>query len=118
MKNPLLTTRNIIFWAPRLIGIVFILFLALFALDVFIPGKSVDYYATALVMHLIPNFVIAAVLLIAWWKEKIGGIAFILLYIVSIFFYKAELIGLILFSPLIIIGTLFLLQSRTEVRES
>jgi len=34
------TTKRVLFWAPRVLGILFALFLSLFALDVFSEGYS------------------------------------------------------------------------------
>lgn len=78
---------TIFYWLPRILGIVFILFLAIFALDVFIPGKTIPYYIVALFMHLIPNFVLAGMLFIAWKNEQIGGFLFLLAALFFTFFF-------------------------------
>ena len=57
---------------------MFILFLALFSLDVFEPGRSFQEIALGLFMHNIPVFVLAAILWLSWKREIIAGIAFIL----------------------------------------
>ena len=61
--------KGLLFWTPRVLTIAFILFLGLFALDVF--GEGYGFWGTlvALLMHLIPNFVVLAVLIIAWRWE-------------------------------------------------
>lgn len=58
--------RMAIFWAPRVLTICFILFLAFFALDVFGQGYSWAELAVALFMHLIPNFILIAILVACW----------------------------------------------------
>jgi hypothetical protein len=66
-------SRRALFWTPRAISILFIAFLSLFALDVF--GEHLGFWQTvlALTMHLIPSFVLIAVLVLAWRWEWIGA---------------------------------------------
>ncbi len=68
--------RLFLFWAPRSLTILFILFLGLFALDVFGEGHGFLGTLFALFMHLIPNFIVLAVLILAWKWEWIGGLLF------------------------------------------
>ncbi|MFH1089767.1 MAG: hypothetical protein V1716_05090 [Candidatus Uhrbacteria bacterium] len=77
--------NKFVFWTPRILSIIFILFLALFSLDVFDTGLSFWQTVVAFLMHNIPVFVLSVVLLISWKHEIVGGSAFILaglLYIV------------------------------------
>jgi hypothetical protein len=74
---------------PRILSILFILFLAMFSLDVFEEGQTWQQMAIGLFMHNIPVFVLAVVLWISWKREIVGGIAFILaglLYVAMIFY--------------------------------
>jgi len=66
-------------WLPRIIGILAILFISLFALDAFQPNLSIWQQIGAFLMHLIPSFILTALLLIAWKWENIGGIVFIII---------------------------------------
>lgn len=100
--------------APRILGLVIIAFLAIFALDVFIPGRTIGYYVVALFMHLIPNIILAVALIIAWKFEKAGAILFLLIgVLMTIFFetYRAPLNFLLISFPIFLIGTLFLLHN-------
>ncbi len=51
-----------------------ILFISMFAIDSFVPGLTVWEQISAFLMHLIPSFILIAILAIAWKWEKIGGI--------------------------------------------
>ena len=67
-----------IYWAPRVLSILFLLFLAMFSLDVFEPGLSPWQIAVGLFMHNIPVLILLAILIISWKREIVGGVAFIL----------------------------------------
>lgn len=70
------TSLKILYWLPRGICIAAILFVSLFALDAFEPGLSLLQQIKDFLIHLIPSFVLLAVLLIAWKREMLGGIVF------------------------------------------
>ena len=69
-------SRRALFWAPRALSIAFIVFLSLFALDVF--GQGYGFWKTllALTRHLIPSFVLIVALVLAWRWEWIGATLF------------------------------------------
>jgi len=105
--------KGLLFWTPRVLTIAFILFLGLFALDVF--GEGYGFWGTlvALLMHLIPNFVVLAVLIIAWRWEWVGGVIFLglgVFYIVETWgrFHWSAYAGIS--GPLFLIGILFFLN--------
>ena len=66
-------------WLPRIICILAILFVSLFAADAFAPELTVWQQIGAFVMHLIPSFILLAFLIVAWKWEYIGGIIFIII---------------------------------------
>ena len=65
-----------LFWAPRLLTVLFILFLGLFALDVFSEGYGPWETVVALFMHLIPHMILAVILIVAWRWEWVGAVFF------------------------------------------
>lgn len=67
-----------IYWTPRILSILFLLFLAMFSLDIF--GNNYTFWETVLglFMHNIPVFILAILLIIAWKHEWVGALAFIL----------------------------------------
>lgn len=69
-------SKRVLYWAPRALSIAFIAFLSLFALDVFSEGNSFWMTFAALAVHLIPSFVLIAVLVLAWRWEWIGALLY------------------------------------------
>lgn len=68
---------SIWYWLPRVIGIVAILFVSIFALDAFEPGLSMWKQLAGFVVHLVPSFILAAILILAWKRELSGGLVFL-----------------------------------------
>ncbi len=105
-------SKHFLYWTPRILAILFIAFISLFALDVF--GEYTGFnLLIALFMHLIPTFILVIILAISWKKEKWGGWFFIILGIIfTIFFntYKHHLPFLLISGPLFLVGALFLLN--------
>jgi len=78
-------SNRMLFWTPRVLSLLFIVFLSLFALDVF--GGNLGFWQTALalIMHLLPVFVLIVALIMAWRWEWIGAAIYAaagLLYVV------------------------------------
>lgn len=74
-----------VFWTPRILSIIFIAFLALFSLDVFGTGAGFWETLAGFLIHNIPVFVLIAVLVIAWKREIVGAVVFILAGLLYIF---------------------------------
>jgi hypothetical protein len=92
--------KKIVYWLPRIIALLYILFISIFALDVF----SEPAWLTALIMHLIPSFILIVITWIAWKRELIGGFGFLLLGAVGTFYVHS----FILMIPVFVTGILFL----------
>jgi hypothetical protein len=107
-----------LFWTPRILSILFILFLALFSFDVFDSQLGFWQTALALFMHNIPSLILTAVLIISWKREIVGGITFILaglLYIVVLMMSRSfewYMLSWSLFiaGPAFLIGALYLVN--------
>jgi hypothetical protein len=69
-------SKRTLFWTPRALSILLIIFLSLFALDVF--EENVGFWRTlqALSMHLIPSLVLTGALILAWRWEWVGALTF------------------------------------------
>jgi hypothetical protein len=110
--------NTFVYWAPRILSILFVLFLMLFSLDVFEPGVSAQDIAIGLFMHNIPALILAAVVVISWKREIVGGIVFILAGIayIVLMIHTGKLEGgawialPMIAGPAFLIGILFLLN--------
>lgn len=94
--------------AARIAGLLFALFISIFALDVF--EEELGFWKTiaALGIHLIPSFFILLVILISWKYEWLGALVFFLLGVMYIFTRQADPIAYVLIAgPMILIGILF-----------
>jgi hypothetical protein len=116
---------RLLYWTPRVVCIVFAAFISIFAADVFIEGRGFWQTAVALLMHLIPTFVMFTILIVSWRREWIGGILFIAMGILYIAWAWNKPFGiwstlLMIAGPPILIGALFLLnwRYRAELRSN
>jgi len=93
-----------LYWLPRILAIIYIVFFSIFALDVF----NQPQWPLALFMHLIPSFILTFITLIAWKQEKTGGFLFLASGIIMIIFFHSVTIAV----PAFIIGLLFFLKNK------
>ena len=116
--------KPFLYWFPRILCILALLFISVFALDAFQPDLTFWQQIQGFIMHLIPSFVLLLFLLIAWKWELIGGIIFVLVGLVlSPFVYMHNynmngsvwmsigIIAMITF-PFILVGILFILGHK------
>lgn len=99
------------YWSPRVLMIIYAIFISIFALDVLGAEYSVGELLVALFMHLIPTYLIVAFGIVAWRWPRWGGLLFILLAIGFTLFFNTyrEVATLLLLSlPPLVIGILFL----------
>lgn len=74
-----------LYWAPRVLSMIFICFLFLMSFDVFDSEQSTWQVMLAFIIHNVPTLFLLGVLIISWKYEIVGGIVFILaglLYII------------------------------------
>jgi hypothetical protein len=72
----------VLFLIPRVLCIVFAVFLSLFALDVFSEGYGFGETILALLIHLVPTSLVVIALVVAWRWAGAGAILFIALALV------------------------------------
>ncbi|MFZ6035188.1 MAG: DUF7670 domain-containing protein [Patescibacteria group bacterium] len=96
--------KKLFHWLPRTLAIINIIFISLFALDVFDEPR----WFLALVMHLIPTFILAVSTIIAFKNEKTGGLIYVCLGVAFLVLSQAR--SMIVALLLIIIGLLFMME--------
>jgi hypothetical protein len=105
--------KRFLFWMPRILGILFAIFISIFALDVFDEGHSFGTILLALLVHLIPTYIIVVVLIIAWRWEGVGAILFMALAVLYIALAGARFhwaVYATIPGPLVLLAILFLLN--------
>lgn len=106
-----------IYWAPRILSILFIALLFAFSLDVFSPESGFWEQMLGFFIHNIPSLILLIFLIISWKYEIVGGVVFIaggLFYIfmisgrveISTFFIWSLTIS----GPAFLIGILFIIN--------
>jgi len=120
MKKPV---KRVVFCMPRILCILFAVFISLFALDVFGEGYGFWETIVALLMHLIPTAIVLIALAVAWRWEWIGAIVFVGLgvwYLIMAWGKFDWITYLLIAGPLFLVGALFLVNwlFRAEQRLS
>lgn len=105
--------NTFLFWTPRVLCILFALFLSIFSFDVF--GQGLGFWQTALafLIHLVPVFLVIAALLIAWKREWLGAILFIALAVLYVVWGWGKFpwtVYAVICGPLAVISILFLIN--------
>lgn len=116
----------LLYWAPRVLTILAILFVSMFSLDSFQAGGPLKVQILGWLMHMIPSFILIIVLIIAWKWENIGGIIFLSIglafspyvfwgnYVNNHSIWLSLLIIMTITFPFILVGVLFLLSHHTR----
>lgn len=119
---------KVLYWSPRILGILAILFISIFALDAFAPGLTLWQQLGAFFMHLIPSIGLAVLLAYTWKHEKWGGILFLLIGLIftpiifnwnyrmnNSVWISVSIISLITV-PFVVVGILFLVHDFINKR--
>ena len=98
----------------------------MFSLDAFEAGKPLAQQTLAWLIHMIPSWLLIAVLVVAWKWEKTGGIIFLSLglaftpfifwgnYVNNHSLWMSLVIILTVTFPFIVVGFLFLMSHHTK----
>jgi hypothetical protein len=101
---------RLLFWSPRILGVLVSMFLGVFALDAFSPAKPILAALPDFLVHLTPAVVVLGLVIVSWTREWIGGLAFIALavmYGLTVGREHGDWV-LVISGPLLIVGALFL----------
>ena len=116
------TSIKVFHWLPRIICLLAILFVSLFAADAFAPGLTIWQQLGAFIMHLIPSFILLGFLIVAWKWEYVGGLIFLIIGLALsplVFMHNYNMnhsvwmsLGIILAItfPFVIVGVLFMVS--------
>ncbi len=116
------TSATLFRWLPRMLCILAIVFISLFAADAFNSKLSFWKQLGGFFIHLIPSFILLAILILAWKNEFWGGILFIVAggicapvlfnsnFHVSQSVVKSLGVMIALVLPFIIVGILFIIS--------
>lgn len=103
--------ESFLHWLPKVLTIIFILFLAMLSADIF--DSQLGFWDTilGLFMHNIPVLFLVVTLILAWRKPIIGAVVFPLMAIIYIAWALSNEIGMWAFNPVplfaILLGVLF-----------
>ncbi len=113
------------FWLPRGIMILYILFISLFALDAFDPELGRMEQILGFLIHMIPSFILIAILIVSWRRPLYGAIGYIsasILFTVLVHGPSGGSAFYILVTPSLLGALLFFLEYRkgrkSEKKES
>jgi len=104
--------------------------ISLFALDAFQPDQTIWQQIGDFLMHLIPSFILTALLLVAWKWEYVGGIIFTIIGLVLspfVFNHNYNMnhsvwmsLGIILTItiPFVLVGVLFIVSHFQKIKRN
>ena len=98
-------------WIPRILTILFILFISIFALDSFEGDAPFIEELGGFLIHLIPSFALIAITVVSWKYPLIGGCVFIVIGIAFTILFHAyiELPHFLFISlPPVLVGLMFI----------
>ena len=112
------SATNPLHWGPRVLGLLYALFLSLFAFDSWEGVSSFWEGLVGFFIHLLPVYIILFLLVVGWRWPRWGGVGFLILAVAFtlVFGWRDPLTILLLGGPPVLIGVLFLLDSRAAGR--
>ena len=103
------TSARLALWIPRVLGVLVSLFVGMFALDAFSGGKPFFQALPEFLVHLVPAFILLALVLASFQRPWIGAVAFTglaILYAVTMARGRVDWM-LTISGPLLVVGVLF-----------
>lgn len=100
------------YWLPRVLSICFVVFISIFAFDVFSEYSGLAVILP-LVMHLLPSLILIVFIAIAWKYDLVGVVGFVgfaVFYVVSMGLFKPISWYLFIALPSLIVGILYFIS--------
>ena len=111
--------KKFLYWTPRVLSILMVGFISIFAFDVFEEDKTAWEIALALFIHLLPTIVAIIIVIVAWKREQIGGWLFVALGLAFLFIGRFQLATILIVTlPLVVIGAMFLVHYHKYVKQT
>ncbi|MGZ4962035.1 MAG: DUF7670 domain-containing protein [Limisphaerales bacterium] len=112
--SPTLTQKSGRFlqWVPRMLGVLIVLFIGMFALDAFDGQHGFWQSLVPFLIHLIPSAILLIILVICW-RWPMAGLLYIALGVLYVVRFSGRFpitTCAIVAGPPIICGTLFIMQ--------
>jgi hypothetical protein len=107
-----ITVKNLFFWLPRILSMVFIAFISIFALDVFSEYRGFEAILPFLI-HLIPSLILLLATVIAWKYDLVGAVIYLgfgAFYVWSMGFEKPLSWYLVIALPSAVIGLMYFIN--------
>jgi hypothetical protein len=116
-----------LYLSPRVLSILFIMFIAMFSLDEFGNNYTFWQLVLGLFMHNIPSFILIIFLVIAWKREWLGAVGFFLFAVWYVWFIFRNISGngfewyylswaLTIAAPAFLVGILWWLNWKRKKR--
>ncbi len=105
-------------WFPRVLAIVFALFISVFALDSFDGHASFLEKLGHLLAHMIPTALVVGALIVAWRYRIIGGLVFMMLgmaFTIHFGTWKETELFLMFSVPLFVAGLCFIFSRYSQL---
>jgi hypothetical protein len=105
---------RLLYWSPRILSIGFAIFISFFALEALNQGYGFWQTVLAILINLVPAYIVVALILVAWRWEWVGAVLFAaaaVLYTIQVrprHFSWAVISAIAL--PLLVIAALFLIN--------
>lgn len=84
LERRIVHMKQILHYSPRILSILFCLFIMMFSFDVFDGNSTIPEMLIGFIMHNLPVFGMAIITFFAWNNDLIGGVGFIG---ISLFFF-------------------------------
>jgi len=107
-------------WIPRILSLIFIFILSLFAFDVFAIEASIFQQIGGFLIHLTPPAILLIILIFFWKKPLYSGFIYILVGIVFALLFNAynNIYSLLLLSIVpAVLGILFIIFRNPTIKK-
>ena len=103
-----------LFWIPRILTFLSLLFMTMFSFDVFNGTQPFVMKLLGFIVQNIPVMILIVIFIIAWKWELAGGILFVIASVSGTFYYHSfsgNPGSLVVIAPFLLAGVLFILYN-------